>query len=165
MYLCSWAVLGTQILYISMQSTCPNKQWNLQLSKSFSSTPSACVHARACWFVTFLSLGKIKGSSMLFVNTKGLYPHGPGFPVFLSFSSQVWPACLSSPSDHFTLRFIPLSMPLKCLNHLLAVLCFLAAPTTDQFYPPAVEAQSPNRWTTREFPVTIIWLKIDLWKA
>ena len=85
MYLFSWAVLGTQVLYISVQSTCPNKQWNLQLSQSSSSMSSACLHACACWFVTFLSQRKIKGSSHAFCQHNGPLSSLTWFSI-LSFS-------------------------------------------------------------------------------
>ena len=167
-YLYSWAVLGTQVLYISVQSTCSNKQWNLQLSQSSSSTPSACVHAYACWFVMFLSQGKIKGSSHAFCVHNGPLSSLTWFSI-ISFSliAGLISLCLFTFRSFLGLLLIypSLHAPQISKPSSLQSFLFLAASTRDQFQPPAVEAPSPNRWTTREFPVPIIWLKIGLWTA
>lgn len=47
--------------------------------------PSACLHACACWFVTFLSQGKIKGSSHAFCQHNGPLSSLTWFSI-LSFS-------------------------------------------------------------------------------
>lgn len=113
-YLYSWEVF-------CLCFTCPHREPVLTNKEPFSSLhvpvlSHVCVCTLACYF--FIP-GETKGSLHAFVDTMGLCPQWPGFPLLLPLSSLVSPAFLSSPPDHFqaSLWFASLSMPFTLPNH------------------------------------------------